>query len=189
MKKITKKVVKKAKTKAERRVEILKDVLKQLKLERYKATSGTYVDLSNSLTNLLEIDDETGDYTEDSRQIDAKECLLKDKGQCTVCAKGSIFLSLVRKENKVKLIELQDDDIREVRSNALFGEANMDLIEAVFEGWYYKRVGYCQTYSAYSEDAVFCENIYNFYTKYSTSTNRLVAIVKNCIENGGIFKP
>jgi len=174
-----KKVIKKAKTKAERRVEILKDVLLQLKTERFLAQKGSYVNLSYTLETLRD----------DDGNKDAKTCLLQDKGNCKVCAKGAIFLSLVRKENKVKMFELEDDDVREKRTNALFGEANMNLMEAAFERWPYEIGGsYMENNWINSDECKYHEEIEDFYDKYTISHHRLEAIVKNAIKNGGIFK-
>ncbi len=91
------------------------------------STPGIYVSLSSSVRQAK---------AENGSQ-DAKTCLISDKGQCKVCAKGSIFLSLVRKENSVKLVDLDDDDVREKKSDALFGRSNMNRMEAAYEGWFY----------------------------------------------------
>lgn len=187
------------KTKKERRIAILKDVLQQLRLERFKATNGTYVSLPNELR---------GKIIEDGEDLDAKAELLKCTGTCKVCAKGSIFLSQVRKENRVKLVDLdwdmEDEDNKGTRRVVnLFGGNNLNKIEATFEGWRYiypdKDENGFTTYTAdlsnftwHDHNAIYNQKdqkIEDFINKYPNTTDRLVAIIKNCIKNNGIFKP
>jgi hypothetical protein len=186
MKKIIKKV--KAKTKVERRIEILKDVLAQLRLEKYKATIGSYIRLPKEL------------YAEKLEKASAQDTLLACTKACQVCAKGSIFLSTVRKENKLTLDELHWDNYDDTNRGTqrvikLFGQANLDLIEAAFEKWLYKDDegeyhmddpygDYDCYYGASDPDP----KLEAFVKKYPDKTKRLEAIITNCIANKGIFK-
>lgn len=180
----------KRKTKGERRIEILKDALSQIKANKYKVTNGTYVELSPALEQIRR--NITGLSFYSREDISAKECLLtsKDKKPCKVCAKGAIFLSLIRKENKVMMSKIYDGDVREESSNKLFGEANLNRMEAAFEKWYYKdndRVAYGSFSDIYTNKRD--ETIVNFVKKHPKSEDRLIAIIKNAIKNDGIFKP
>ncbi len=172
------------KTIKERRIEVLKDALLQVKNKLYKVERRTYVLLSPTLQSIQ------NDITfERSKDLSAQECLLKDKKPCTVCAKGAVFLSLVRKENKVKMSVLDDNDVREEKSNKLFGQKNMDRMEAAFEKYIYMDSdGGLSSYSNGGErkkDVV----MYNFVKKYPNTKDRLIAILKNAIRHDGIFKP
>jgi hypothetical protein len=190
------------KTKGERRIAILKDVLQQLKLEKFKATNGTYVSLPKILR----------EKTYEEPELDAKTALLNCQGSCSVCAKGSIFLSQVRKENQVKLEEL-DWDMEDASNKAtkrvvnLFGGNNLNRIEAAFERWPYITEQYedevfinytsDSTHTKWNEFSGYYETINNkrdekivkFYNRYPDKTDRLKAIVRNAIKNNGIFKP
>ncbi len=188
MKKIIKKV--KAKTKVERRIEILKDVLAQLRLEKYKATIGSYIKLPKEL------------YAEKLEKASAQDTLLACTKACQVCAKGSIFLSTVRKENKLTVSELYWDQVDEdhrgtQRVIKLFGQANLDLIEAAFEKWLYKdEDGEYHIESPLTFEGSFYGSpliepdpkLEAFVEKYPNKTKRLEAIITNCIANKGIFK-
>lgn len=171
-------------TKVERRIAILKDVLKQLKDEKYKAKTGVYVELPRDLWNLQRREAyEPASFPKSSAQT----CLINSTKSCKVCAKGAIFLSLVRKENKVSLVDLMRTSVRESKTNRLFGERNLDKIEAAYEKWVYKDIG---SYTRQKRSTGKLQlDIQKFSNKYPDKRDRLVAIVKNAIKNEGIFKP
>lgn len=151
-------------TKVQRRIEVLKDVLLQLENEKYKAEQGIYVKLPNSLSKLTR-----GIKTKHQQ---AQLCLLEEKDACEVCAKGAIFLSIVRKENKVLLSELHSGIVMTETNEELFGDGNMDYVERAFEGWKYD----------------WNDEIDQFHSKYPYHKDRLIAIVKNMIKNKGILR-
>lgn len=145
-------------TKAQQRVAVAKDALAQLKAEKYKATSGVFID-SGFLNNLCYSD-----------STDQAQPVLQNMGTCRLCAKGAIFLSTIRKYNKATVYELTH--AHEDVSNDLFGQDNLDRIEAAFECWSHVSWKAC-----------------DFGDKYINDHDRLVAILKNIIKNNGTFKP
>ena len=171
-------------TKAERRIAICKDALAQLRLGKYKADTGTYVDF-------FDVDLSGAD---DSNKLDlsmsAQDFLLGKRGrkeskECRVCAKGAIFVSLVRKENKVPLCKLEDDNVRENKTEALFGAAHLDLIEEAFEGWASKH----ENMGSYDYNPDLGYKIRTFrHDMFPNDKDRLVAILENMVENDGMFK-
>jgi len=180
------------KTKKQRRVEILKDALLQITKNKYTAVNGRYVVLPKDLRSL---EDRVLIGCEEDRS--GKECLLQTPNACKVCAKGAIFLSIVRKENKVQLTELANSEVRDEKSQKLFGKRNLDRIEAAFEKWRYfnkKDKEYYRSRKLYLNAAYYSglqkdEQVTNFIKKYPKSKDRLIAILKNCIKNDGVFKP
>lgn len=176
------------KTKGERRIEILKDVLKQLKLNRYNATQGSYVGLPRELYILKS----------ENPEASAQKVLLSTIKPCKVCAKGGIFLSTIRKENKVQICDLgweENDDTHEAtnRVKNLFGKRNLDKIEAAFEKWTYVNSSneyYKEERGLFADQTqVKDEKLSKFVKRYPNKTKRLEAIIRNAIKNNGIFKP
>lgn len=170
-------------TKVERRLIILKDVLSQIRSEQYKVTQGEYVKLPLALRRLV--------YNNPKR-LTGQTCLLDKKTQCKVCAKGAIFLSIVRKENKVSVGELTSSRAMTSKYNILFGEENMNKVEAAFEKWYYLTPygDYkSRPTNIFGDPRLKDEAITRFSAKYPDKTERLKAIIKNMIKNEGVFKP
>lgn len=180
------------KTIKQRRIEILKDVLKQLKVGKFKATRGSYLELPDEI---LTIQDENPNKS-------AQEVLLETKKTCGVCAKGSLFLSTIRKENKLEICDLRYNDSTSVwednkeifeksrgRLDKIFGSKNLNLIEAAFEKWiWYDKKD--DDYRAGRHGSSLCEKnekLAKFVKKYPKVKDRLVAIIKNAIRNDGIF--
>lgn len=163
--------MKKKLTKAQMRVVIAKDALLQLNSEAYKAQKGIYID-DNLLDKLKKKYHEK--YINESAQP-----YLDNLKKCKVCAKGSIFLSTVRKFNDVNLRNFRLDS--EYKADDIFGEENMCKIEEAFELW------------TNNDELGIPKNtkLNKFIEKYkdSTSDERLRAILKHLIKNKGIFRP
>lgn len=170
-------------TKAERRVAIAKDVLAQLRLERYVATEGVYVD--HRVAELAS--------TAPDKPL---EKLLPQVKSCEVCALGACFLSAVRKYNDVKAGEIDDpetfmrydgsmmtehmfnDTTMRTKLARHFTDAQTGLIESAFE-----RMPMGSLTDEGAADAI------DFGHCYDTDHDRLVAIMKNIVKNDGTFKP
>lgn len=149
-------------TKAEKRVAVAKDALKQLHTEKYLAETGTYIGCN--------IDDTLGsDWRPDQAQ---KE--LKTMKPCSVCARGALLLSAVRKFNEATVSDVLQT--KEWPSADLFGWEQLSLIEAAFELW--EENGGKPMPKAFA-----------FGNKFTNDHDRLVAILKNVIKNNGTFKP
>lgn len=157
-------------TAAQRRVMIAKDALAQLKIGKYVATPGTYVDAMDL----------------------AEEAKLKDEVQlntllhnpaltssCNVCARGALLLSAVRHRNDCTIDSYgstsEDTYVEEFADQ-------QEEIEAAFEDYSYR-----DREDGEEEGNVWCEK---FLTKKERGdeTKRLELILKNIIRNKGTFK-
>lgn len=176
-------------SKAEMRVIVAKDALAQMKAEKYIATNGTYV--GSELISRIGIEGgerhpyDGGGSCYINLEEPLQPLLLKDKGECRVCAKGALFLSAVRKFNSAKVGDVADDDDFKIAVK-IFGLKQYDLIEAAFEGWdstkeRWDGTEYTGNTSVPAATA--------FGDQYDGNTERLVAILKNIIKNDGTFKP
>lgn len=124
--------------KRQKAVAIAKDVLAQLRLRKYKAQSGTYVD-SNLQRKL--------------KNGDLQSQIMELARPCSVCALGSAFLSAARLFDKIEVVKpktIEDDfgfkvsdkdeviqrdtDIEPALSD-YFTEKELNDIEAAFEKW------------------------------------------------------
>ncbi len=171
-----------AMTKAEKRVAIAKDVIAQVKVGRFKAATGNYVQAK------------TGPVTLGAGMQEA----LVGK-ECSVCALGAAFVAGVDRFNKLNLtvwntgignfnaacgeyerenIDTSGEDTRDYLSR-YFGIRQMDAIESAFEGWSSEddrfNFGRCATGSS------------AFFRAHPVATDRLLAIMRNIIRNGGEF--
>ncbi len=156
-------------TKTQMRVVIAKDALAQLRLKKYNAQRGIYIDydLLNTLSK-----EYTKDYDDKSAQP-----FLKNLNNCEVCAKGALFLSTVRKFNDVTLREFRDAS--EEKACTIFGQSMLDRIESAFEVRRDKD----------SNNNIINNKFNKFIEKYPDNTIRLEKILLNIIRNKGYFKP
>ncbi len=195
MAKKTKKVVKKVKplTKTEQeRVAVLKDAIAQLRASTYLPAQGGYVSLKGSEPDwegvLLaqEALDSVG-IKMDLGKMQVQKILpnLIGKGKpCTVCAKGALAISAIKKFNNVSVSEMVDacslDDISSGKAQEFFGEENADRMERYYENWDDRG-------EITDEEA---ESIKKWRVTYGYKTDEsLIAIYTNAIKNRGIFKP
>lgn len=165
----------------EKRIAVCQDVLAQLKAEKYKATQGTYVHI-----NALDEDKMIEDLSE----------LVCDKNapECTVCAKGALFLSQVRKGDNFSVdnirgfdglswdIDIYAEDFDDYQEE-IFTRYQLDLIEYVFE-----RKNQVVATNFKDSDLVKIDRFLSLHA-YATSEEMLVAILTNMIKNNGTFKP
>ncbi len=171
-------------TTAQKRVIICKDALIQIKLKKFIANSGRYLQ-----------SDELCSISNNVDSIELKSILPQVKS-CQVCAKGALFLSEVMNRNNYKvgydlvLIDnIKSDNIQE-RLEGLFAKNQLDLIEVAFEkriidpdNDYICKDQYDDTPTKIAEKAI------KFGEKYSKANDRLIAILDNIIFNKGTFKP
>lgn len=156
-------------TKQERAVMVAKDALKMLNAGKTMASTGVWVDLS--------------DYYDEST-LKNQICDISDKFEdCSVCALGSLMLSEIRHTNKLKVGDAGDEiwyqDFGH-RLNKVFSKPQQRLMELAFEGGCgYFDGGDCTEGQFEKVDA--------FYNKYPDDSDRLRAILKNVIKNGGKF--
>lgn len=186
-------------SKTKRRLAVVKDVIAQLRAKAY-LTGGNfgYVKLP-------------GKHNKARPNGQLKTFLNNTTEACGICAKGGLFLSLVRKENEFKNCDsLSLDSItNRLTTDALFERENLNLIEAYYEN--YKIYEYttscglsvvcfdvCSDCSDTWVESEFSKKKAAEFAKYHNQkmseytydrTERLLTILKNMVENGGIFKP
>lgn len=131
----------------------------------------------------------------DNYSLDAKKHF-KEVKECSVCAMGGIMVGLTLRKNSLSLGELNQFDNEEEKSRKLldiFTPMQIALIEAAFEGSYTRFSSRLARsfYNIQEEDInekVLAKAI-KFYAIYDEDSDRLKAIMKNIIENKGLFKP
>lgn len=175
-------------TKAEARVAIAKDALAQLRSRKYDAVGGIYVEFDKN----LDLPDWGDSSTESNRKANQQVCnLIPKMGTCTVCARGALFLSTIRKFNHFTLGDWDrsggysdgcNRDTIETVEDRYFTDKQLSLIESTFEGEMFRKNDTELSDREYN-------NCINFYSKYSSDHDRLVAILKNIIKNEGAFVP
>lgn len=154
---------------AQRRVMIAEDALKQLKIGRFVATPGTYVN-AYRLAHEAKLDDR------DNVQLNTLLHNPALKSSCNVCARGALFLSAVRFRNDCTINGSGDT------SESSFVKEFADQqgrIEEAFE----ECDGEDYTYENGWADRFLHVNERNDPDK------RLALILKNIIRNKGAFKP
>lgn len=171
-------------SKPQKRVEIAKDVIAQIKAEKYAATFGEYIstyDLSDIMDNSV-----------NKRSL--QPLLLTKNYSCSVCQKGALFLSTVRKRNKFLVRTSYDipssSDSIETEISDIFTKNQLDLMEVAFE------LEICggATDNPYLDNGFrnptkIAQKAIDFGEKYDYSKDRMIAICQNLINNNGTFKP
>lgn len=195
------------KTKQQRRIEILKDAISQIKANKIRANAGQVVSLSYDLTNL----DTSSNGNTEAKPI--LEKFFKDKelkNPCDACARGALLLCTVHKENDFILSDFSEvsgkfgeDNITDQRLLRLFSKTQLALMENAFEctdyitdyihddineGFYDSwEENYSINYEILTKSQM--RKSLEFGGKYEDENKRLIAIFRNAIKNGGIFKP
>ncbi len=166
-------------TLAEKRVLIAKDVLEQLKLKVIVAESGVYFK-SRQIEDLTDFSfRRNGEETQANYEKGLREAVLSGEvNRCRACAKGSLLLSCVLYRNQVKLgdaMDALDGRMPTAGLNRIFTEAQLDLMEDVFED-------------------NLCDDEKALYPKLAkmarigSDRRRLTAIMRNVIKNKGTFQ-
>ena len=173
----------------QKRIEIAKDVIAALKAKKLSAGQMVYV----NNTNIDDIIRQDG-----SQQL--QPLLIETQKECQVCAKGALFVCDVIRRNEFKVsksVTSIDSDII-LQKLEYFSESQLNLIETAFEGDTKQEEGLVELDE--EGDAKYDENfdvIYipvvkqaiKFSKRFTNDTNRMIAIMKNIIENNGEFKP
>lgn len=152
-------------TKAQKRVLIAKDVLKQIRARKYFAKPEIFAEVRNR------------------NCIIEQSLITANNPACDVCAAGAAIVSGIR------LFNDQKSDTTYIRCwqgmgmcAHFLGMRQSRLIEAAFEagvGWTTKNEIGVRNFEA----------CVKFYRRYPNNTDRLIAIFRNIIRNGGTFKP
>lgn len=182
-------------SKAQRRIAIVKDAITQLQIGTYKTGDFGYISIPNVLNNKR-------DTIKSAQELLADDNL--SQVSCGICAKGSLLLSTICKENEfdsINLVNRSSVVMERLTEDNLFEKKNLDLIEAYYEGagwvvgsYYVWSGGAGDGFSSYLKTSGHLDNIKKFENEYPDElegrrTKRLLAILKNMEENDGVFKP
>jgi hypothetical protein len=146
-----------------KRLRIVRDALLQMKLKKIVVTTGVYVDA-------------VSDDFVSSNTLIGKFLKSSKKAKCEACALGSMLCGLTRSNGDFPLgIGGPHDEL-----SKYFDRDNLRLIETAFEG---------SVIEGNIEDDDTLEACLRFYRKYPSAHQRLTAIFKNMLKNGGTFVP
>lgn len=175
---------------ANKKIAIAKDVIISLKAKKMYATNNGYffLNLDGSKFNFK---------TEGLKKVDLQDIIHNKALDCSVCAIGGIFAAKVNIANQCKVtlrikqniwntkmsadsLILNDEELIQ-NLKGIFTEKELRAIEYAFEG--------CDIGDTFTHDENFPDEKYKqFYKKYKTSNNRMIAIMNNIIKNEGTFK-
>lgn len=171
-------------TRAEKRVAIAKDVIKSLKLKKYIAEEGLYVEFDN--------------FSEFKPEESVQTILRSKKAPvCNVCALGACFLSMVKFENKVTVLDLEQKGFDSHKENKkspnsafrgrlekYFSKKQLGIIESVFESSfsYSNRAGLPEEISNKAASYAYVHDL------YGDDDEKLIHIMENIVKNKGTFK-
>lgn len=189
-------------SKAEQRVAIAKDVILQVKSEKLRPTTGTYIEFRDLRPAFDKLTDNHTD-----RNVELREVLFKTKN-CQVCAKGALLLCDILKKNKFKtsytgLINSNTSRTIDARLGSNWSRQQLDLIETAFEERivesrciknkkdrisFNKAVLFSKIYGI-KDNRLRIDNIDYVVSELDSSDKLLIAIMENIIKNKGTFKP
>lgn len=153
-------------TPEQRRVAIAKDVIAQIRADRYRVTTGEYFTAR----------DEDGEPL----PRDRPEVVDDDRVRCDVCAIGSIMASGVRLFNREHTLRYSHHVAAKY-----FSSDQRALIECAFET---SRTFADRAGSLGRRHPLILEAV-NFGRSFALPSERLEAIMRNVIHNGGEFAP
>lgn len=183
--------MKKKLTKQQRRIAVLRDALKQIELKNTLAVTGRVIDPFDLLTN----EEFNNEENEDKQAQDLIKVKFKGKGaKCRCCARGALLLSTINKENTFKICELKEADNGafdeespvDSRLLQLFSKRQILMMENAFETEVLFNDRGINEALLSTKDT---NKSLKFGKKHKNSSDRLKAILKNCIKNKGIFIP
>lgn len=165
--------------KNEQKILIAKDVIQRMDSALYEVSVGNYLQPEHSLYSL-------------PKSSDAKTAIVSGLANCTVCARGAMFLSMVVFKNRLNVDEVinygfgyhtEVEDYCEATDylSTAFSQAEQAQIENAFEQTYSYGI---RLNSEESRLAAMC-----FGSEFNEDNDRLHAIMQNIIDNNGEFKP
>jgi len=162
---------------AAKRVAVARDVLKALDAERYEASPGTYIAVTNMPDALERWRD---DYSKEGSPL-ALQKFLQTKAECYVCAIGAAAVSCVRKFDSVTPRAFAETSARSLASD-IFSSDQLALMEAAFE----VEAGYVRDNGG---AALLGERAVRFGDRFDEPRERMHAIFSNVVKNKGVFRP
>lgn len=176
-------------TRAGKRVMVAKDALERVLNKQLSVECGLWCDVIDN-RNRKEEEIEKKDETVEFQEIILSNQLGK-KITCQVCAVGALFVSAVSFKNRCKIewdcgyYFSTDEAFHSEQLTSLFSEKQRLLIENAFEcGGGFTTANESKLLSDKDDNktALFGES-------YKNDGKRLIAILKNIIQNRGTFKP
>ena len=156
----------------EQRVKIAEDVILQIKSKIYEPLTSVYVSFNPA--HLRDAGVQKGHNVSET---------ISNMGQCNVCAYGALLLSSIRFKNEVvwngQIItgSIMKHSSLSVPLEQVFSEFELRKVECAFEGW--------RLYNYDTWD--YTDATKEFYAKYESDTDRLIAIMESIISNEGEF--
>ncbi len=160
----------------EKAVMIAQDCLDRIKLKQFTIAKGEYIN-SDYLYESFNVTDSVKEIINSNL----------DLPQCSMCAKGALFMCNIGRKNELSINQLWNEDDISSKSKDMFnifGERNYHLIETAFEK---TDINNSSEKSGISEDKISLAIEFGF--SYINDEKRLKAICKNIIKNKGIFTP
>jgi len=156
----------------EKRVTIAGDVLDQLDAKRFVPTFGTYLEVPFSVETKfydgnLKVDEVLSGVT------------------CEVCGIGSLFVAAVDRANACTVDDMQspsDDEFMREYLGEWFSREQLEMIEAAFEGRQIWILGFSSIKDSFKKCV-------RFTSRVKSPEGRLRKIMRNIVENKGVFVP
>ncbi len=161
----------------ERRMVIAKDVIDRLDSNYFCPVSGSY----------LLIDKYFYDFPPDTETLEVFETTK----QCSVCARGAIFVSACLKFDGCKVSTLLEKPERHgiflsEQEDRFFDSKQIQMIENAYEAYISSPLDYQLRNKLSADELTSCRN---FGEKYVSNVDRMKAIMQNIIDNNGTFIP
>jgi len=187
--------------KAGKRVIIAQDVIDQLNVGKIKAENLTYLaskELQDIISNSEEDrTDSTGEKQLKKELRQTEVCDILNKNNCTACALGSIFVSAVGINDKLKVkdvishygyeTEVVSSDKMHSYLGSIFSKRQLHMIENAFEGSVVNELLLPNVTD--EEKCVAFNGGLSEEGGIKNPKKRLIRIMENIIENNGTFVP
>lgn len=169
-------------TAAKKRVLIAKDVLEQLEAGKIQAATGSFLRINRFSAHV-------SNYDAVNKESLQAVYLRGDIERCDACADGALMLSCTLFNNKYSTgagfynldLWINSEKPMKNKLNVIFSRSQLRLIENAFE----MGVGAFKKFKKTPKAA----KAIQFGGRFSTSKNRLKAIMKNIVKNRGTFVP
>jgi hypothetical protein len=164
-----------------KRITVARDVLEQLRLRRFVATTGTYLQPTT-----VEAQRQFNSFDDDSDKRPVHEVL--EDVKCQVCGIGSLFVAAVDRANACTIKDMnhsyENSGFMREYLGGFFSDEQLVLIETAFEKFLVDSLG-----TGLDEWSPEIHAAIAFGAKYSNAEKRLKSIMENIIEHKGTFVP
>lgn len=160
----------------EKRIAIAKDVIARIKVSQFKPIRGWIWKFSDK-------------QMRETNPLKPLHEIVLEKQNCSVCAKGALFMSCVGFTNNMLFDDVRDrqsqfDDEKQQKSiTKVFSKTQLEMIETSYEKKYF---GWNYTLLNKQKEQ---EKCIAFGKKFGNDKDRMIGICKNIIKNNGTFKP